>query len=138
MNITWVIDTHYIDVGEALDIGDGDGSYLHTLSFFTKILNKSCYLLNVVPNAPYNLLRLVFAAGNCRNYCGFQQLSGFTFSIETLSCAKIVQRALLYVRMKIVIYVAFLLHSSSYIFHLRWYIRWKKNTMCYEITWSTK
>lgn len=87
MNITWVIDTHYIDVGEALDIGDGDGSYLHTLSFFTKILNKSCYQLNVVPNAPYNLLRLVFAAGNCRNYCGFQQLPGFAFSIETLSCA---------------------------------------------------
>eukprot|EP00253_Pinus_taeda_P011125 PITA_11125 len=79
-NITWVTDAHYIEVGEALDTGDGDGSYLHTLRFFPMPLNKSCYQLNVAPNVPY-LLRLVFAPGN---YSGFKQLPGFAFSIETL------------------------------------------------------
>jgi hypothetical protein len=66
-NITWVTDANYIDVGQTGEIGDaiqlGSGSYLHTLRFFPKPLNKSCYQLPVTPDVPY-LLRLWFAVGN--------------------------------------------------------------------------
>jgi len=73
-NITWVTDADYIDVGQSADIGDASelafGSYLHTLRFFPKPLNKSCYELSVAPNVRY-LLRLWFA-----------QQSTFTSGIE--------------------------------------------------------
>nr|ABR16606.1 unknown [Picea sitchensis] len=83
-NITWVTDAGYIDVGQRADIDIGNvsalGSYLHSLRYFPKPLNKSCYQLPVTPNAPY-LLRLWFVAGN------FSLVKGnleFSFSIETV------------------------------------------------------
>eukprot|EP00253_Pinus_taeda_P030843 PITA_30843 len=83
-NITWVTDAHYIDVGESADIGNaseqGSGSYLLTMRYFPKPLNKSCYQLPVAPDVPH-LLRLWFYAGNFSGYAGPSY--DFAFSIET-------------------------------------------------------
>eukprot|EP00253_Pinus_taeda_P031601 PITA_31601 len=81
-NITWVTDAHYIDVGESADIGDVSelGSLLHTMRYFPKPLNKSCYQLPVAPDVPH-LLRLWFYAGNFSVYA--DSSSDFAFSIET-------------------------------------------------------
>jgi hypothetical protein len=81
-NITWVTDAGYIDVGQRADIGNASalGSYLHSLRYFPKPLNKSCYQLPVIPNAPY-LLRLWFVAGN--SSLATQDFD-FSFSIETV------------------------------------------------------
>jgi hypothetical protein len=83
-NITWVTDAGYIDVGQRADIGNASalGSYLHSLRYFPKPLNKSCYQLHVTPNAPY-LLRLWFVAGNFSLATqGFSFV--FSLSIETV------------------------------------------------------
>eukprot|EP00253_Pinus_taeda_P024054 PITA_24054 len=82
-NITWVPDYNYIDVGQTADIGDASkrayGSYLHTLRFFPKPLNKSCYQLPVTPNVPY-LLRTWSVIGN---YTGSEKFADFLLSVET-------------------------------------------------------
>eukprot|EP00253_Pinus_taeda_P015348 PITA_15348 len=84
-NITWVTDAHYIDVGESADIGDASeqayGSYLHTMRYFPKPLNKSCYQLPAAPDVPH-LLRLWFAIGKFSRYN--RSLYNFAFSIETV------------------------------------------------------
>ena len=83
-NIKWVSDANYIDVGEIGDTGNATeqsyGSYLDSLRFFPKPLNKSCYHLPVVSNLPH-LLRLWFVIGN---YSGFQTLPSFAYSIDTV------------------------------------------------------
>eukprot|EP00253_Pinus_taeda_P010018 PITA_10018 len=82
-NITWVPDDNYIDVGQTTYVGDasqrGYGSYLHTLRFFPKPLNKSCYQLPVTPNVPY-LLRTWSVIGN---YTGSEKFADFFLSVET-------------------------------------------------------
>eukprot|EP00253_Pinus_taeda_P016644 PITA_16644 len=82
-NITWVPDDNYIDVGDTSYVGDASqgayGSYLHTLRFFPKPLNKSCYQLPVTPNVPY-LLRIWSVIGN---YTGSEKFADFSLSVET-------------------------------------------------------
>jgi len=80
-NITWVTDANYIDVGETEVTGIATSpSYLQSLRFFPKPLNKSCYRLLVVPNVPH-LLRLSFALGNYSRFSASYPV--FTFTIET-------------------------------------------------------
>lgn len=82
-NIAWVTDANFINVGQTAKTGvdsrKGFGSHLHTLRFFPKPLNKSCYQLPVLPNVPF-LRRLWFAVGN---YTGLPNKNSFRYSTET-------------------------------------------------------
>eukprot|EP00253_Pinus_taeda_P020782 PITA_20782 len=105
-NITWIPDAHYIDVGQSADIGDAIGnasrlgsyaslygSYLHTMRYFPKPLNKSCYQLPVTPDVPH-LLRLWFPSGFF--FPNRQSSINFDFSIETMDMS-FVQSVMIYI-----------------------------------------
>lgn len=80
-NIAWVTDANYIDVGETAVTGNATlPSYLQTLRFFPKPLNKSCYRFPVFRNVPYRL-RLWFALGNYSRFSS--SYPNFTHTIET-------------------------------------------------------
>ncbi|KAH9326933.1 hypothetical protein KI387_007111 [Taxus chinensis] len=79
--LTWTSDSRdYISVGQAANVTNTNvPDYLHSLRFFPKPLNKSCYTLPAEPKTPY-LLRLWFLFGN---YNGIQKLPSFNVSLET-------------------------------------------------------